>query len=329
MADERYASGNTLASFFRSGVDVLEDVTPGRFDGRFVTNSIAVAAGPGPYFSTFPFIDRAAPLELWLHFEYYVAVFNGSGAYVPVVFRNAAGVPVARLALVGSAWVFSYWNGVGFVVTGAPIAADAGVLTRMDVHLICGTSGSFALYSNGSRIALGPIASASTDAVAAVQFGAMSSLDAGSQTTFYSQVMVANFDTRDARYVCQLANANGFYTDGTGSYVDINEIVLDETTAITLPLAGQRKSFTHGVYSLPPGYLVDALAIAGRVRNVGPSPADVQFLLRAGGAPFDSPSLAASATYEPRGAFFPLDPATGAAWNQSDLNNAEFGIATV
>jgi hypothetical protein len=325
MADERYFAGNTLAAFKRTSTAVVEITTAGRFDSSFVANGISVG-GIGDYFETSTFIDAANVTTLWTHFEIYAASFSGIHSVVEWV--NSTAVPVAKLTMSSGVLQFSYWNGSAFVTYGAAGALTAGVLTRFDIKLTAGASGTFNLYKGGTLHITDPGTgmNAAFNNIAVARFGSQGGSGSGH---IFSQVLGANFDTRDSRYMQNLANANGADTDGTGTYTDINETVLDESTAIVLATVGHKKTFTKPAITLPAGYRIAAAWVNGRARVTGGTIADGQLIIRSGGTDYMSASKAYNTGYEPRGHYLLQNPNGTIDWTQTSYNNAEFGIKAV
>jgi hypothetical protein len=319
----RYAFGNTLASFKRSHADILEVTTASRFDSAFVPNAISLPASDR-FIETMPFIDAASATTIWLQFEHYGNWSTSPGGGKVVEGINSSGVPVFRLWGRGTANTVyvSYWNGSAWVddstINNASFTSTA--LKRITVKIICGASGSVALYVGGTLIGTTTIASASMNNIAAFR---LSSPDASQG--FFSQILCADYDLRDCRYMSSLANANATYTAGTGTYTDINDAVLDEGTAIVLPASGNKKTFTKPAITVPGGYQIAALCLGARARVSGGVVTDGKLTVRSSTTDSSSAVRALTASYESRGFYLDNDPATAARFTQAGYNAVEFG----
>lgn len=326
MTTERYFAGNKLASFFRTIPGHVESTTAGTFDSTFVSNSIFCnSGGEGEYIQTASFQDASSATTFWLHFEYHTGGFpNGNGARINFV--NSTGTVVARLyhMVTGTQGdKFQYWNGSAFVDYGSIFPVSTGVLYRIDMKIVCGASGTIDIWKAGTLATSASSGmNAAMDNIAAVQFTAYAS-------TRWSQMFGLNFDTRDLRLIEPAINANGTHTDGSGTYTDINETPLDESTAILLPAVNDMKTFTKAAITIPSGYIIDSAWVNARERVTGGTVTDADHVFRSGGTDYPSSGRAPAAAYEPRMYYSATDPATGVAWTQSGYNNAEVGIKAV
>lgn len=282
--------------------------------------------GTDPFIDTLPFIGVSSVTTLWLHFESY----QSSSTYGPrwVRLYNSTGQEVAYVGTSngGSSTTlkFFYWNGTAFVGSATTFGMPtSGTLVTLDLKIVCGVSGSWQWYQGGTLLDSGAISDADCDNIARVRF-----IGQGS-TGRFSQIMGADFDTRDCKYMQKLANANGANTDGTGSYTDIDEVQLSDADAIVLPATGNKKTFTKASYTLPGGYVIGALCVGARGRVSGGTVTDGQMIVRSGGTDYFSGNLVYTGGYEPRGHLWETDPATAAAFTATGFNNAEFGLKGV
>lgn len=318
----RYFWGNTLASFFRSAAGVVEVTTAGRFDSAFVANAISI--GVGEFIETMPFVDASSANTLSAHFEVYsTSASTGAGSTL-ADFKNAAGTILARVTSnSGTTLRFEYWNGSAFVNAGT-FTFTTNLLLRFDVVLTCGSPGTFVIYRGGTSVLSGTMNAAVT-ALAKVRFG----LPSTNGTAFFSQVMGADFDTRDSRYYQQVPAALGTLTDGSGAVSDINETVLDESTSVSLPTSGNKRSFTHPTLTLPAGYMIGAVCAAarGRINGSGPSDGKLGIYDITAATSYLSSGLSLNSGYEPRGAYWAPNPNTATDWTAADWNDAEIILA--
>lgn len=312
---QRYFAGNTLAAFKRTNVTIVETTTAGTYDSAYVESAIELS-GPADtdFIESYAF---SAIGTVYVRFDVQFSSVANGGAVVSLTNVGANGY---RVYYGGSGLQLQYWNGSAWTNCGSPASAPVAstVLTFM-LKVVLNTS--MELYRGGTSVASGSGLSGAPTAVTSIRCWGIN--DGKSR---YSQVLIGDFDNRDSHYFCQLANGNGALTDGSGSYTDINETVLDESTSISLPISGDRKSFTHPPVMLPPGYVIGAAHIAGRGRINGSGPSDGEFGFRIASTNYASGGLGLNAGYEPRGAFWDQNPSTASDWTASGFNAADFFV---
>jgi hypothetical protein len=324
----RYFAGNSLASFSRNAVGVIETTTGAgtRFDSAFVPNALLVPSSTNAAVFAEGRLSANASGNVWIHFEHWAAGGGGATTGVWLILLNSAGVPVFRLPCLATNLLQpQVWSGSAWVNTGSTFTTNSA-LNRWDLRFTPGNGGSFDMYAAGSLVSSGTGHSVTgvTADVRSFRLGTWSS----SQDSYFSQILCGDFDTRDSRYRQATINANGALTDGTGGFADIAETVLDETTSIKLSTATNRKSFTKAAITVPGGYRIGAVNVALRGRVAG-SLTDAQASLRLSSTNYDSASLGLTAGYEPRQNIWETNPATSGDWTQTDFNAAEIGVEAV
>jgi hypothetical protein len=320
----RYFAGNTLANFLRNSANVIEITTAGRFDSAFVPNAISI---PGSNFGN-EYVEARlnadATGNVWVHFEAIHGTINQPAANCTFIkFFNSAGVEVFRVITGTGTLQGQIWSGSAWVNSGSAFVV-AGGLQRFDVRFAPGNGGSFDFYVAGA-----PVGSGAGHVVAGGVLSDVRTIRIASFSTAVacqlSQMLVADFDTRESRYRMPAINANGALTDGVGGFADIAEIVLDESTAIKLTAAAQRKTFTKAAIAVPTGYRIAAMVIGARGRVTG-ALTDGRLLARVGGANYASSNRGFNGGYEPRTHILEANPATASDWNEADFNAAEIGV---
>lgn len=320
----RFFAGNKLASFFRLTSGVVEDTTGATFDSAYVANSIKVP-DLNTYFQTAVFLDAASTTLLWTHCEFYTGGWPG-GTFPWIEWVNSVGTVVAQLVHVGSNATaqFQYWNGSAFANYGSAFTITDSIRYQLDIKITCGAAGTVDIYLAGNIL----VASASSGMnaavtnIAAVRFRGAAAPGNG----YYSQIIGGDFDTRNFKLLAAAINGNGADTAGTGTYTDINETPLDESTAIVLPAVGNAKSFTHAAVTVPNGTAIDSAWVTGRGRVSGGVVTDGKLGFRSSGTDYVSAGKVFNGAYEPRQHYTTADPATAAAWTQTSFNNAELVV---
>lgn len=316
-------AGNSLAAFDRSGITVVEATTAGKFDSTYVASSIFIPAGQ--YIDTYPFIDAASVTTFYMRLTSY-GIAGSDRTWLE--FFNSTGVLVYRVTMGTTQVSCAYWNGSSMVSMGnvATTLFNSSALRNLMVKIVCGAGGSFELFSAGASVVSSSGGHASSNNIAKARIYSIQGLNGD---TWSSEIQGADYDIRNDRFMHNLANANGADTDGTGTYTDINETVLDDTTAIALTAVGHKKTFTKAAITVPTGMQINSMWVNGRGRVSGVVVADGQFLIRSGGADYASASKVFGAGYSARGHYLANDPATAAAFTQTGYNNAEFGLKAV
>lgn len=320
----RYFAFNSLARANRNSSAVVEDTTAGRFDSSYVGNSLLVTTGSASgvdYFEVAaPFADGSTSAStIWLRFDLWCSTI-GSGIEF-LKFLNSGTNAYRLVAASANTPKFQYWNSgtSAWVDWGSSFSLSASTLHTVVVKLVCATS--FEIYVDGVSVASS--ASAPTNpqsAITAIRFESANT----SSATYYSQIMGADYDIRDAKFMAATLNGNSAAnTDGTGAYTDVNETVLSDSTAILLSTVGHKKGQTKAALTVPSGYSIASAVVNARGRVSGGTVTDGKLGLRSGGTNYSSTGRAYGAGYEGRSAMWATDPNGGAVWTQTSFNNAE------
>lgn len=325
----RYLAFNSLAGARRTSSNAVEVTTGGRFDSSYVPNAISVSYDGSTYFEAgAPFADGSASISgtIWLRFDLYQSFNSAIGGYSgkPIlIFMNGAS-NAFRLATIspGGAYIrLEYWNGSTWVAWSSNFSLPLNSLQTLGIKIIPDTS--CEIYVAGSLVASGGVV-ATQDAITAIQFWG-----AGGSNCFYSQVMCADYNLNDANYQLRtLTGDSAVNNAGTGTYTDVNEIVLNDSNMISLPAAGDCKTFTKAALAKSTAQQISALVVNTRGRNDG-TVTGGKVAIRSGGANYESADKAYPASFDPRGNIWSTDPATSAPWTEANFNSAEVGLIAV
>lgn len=308
----RYFAGNSLAAFKRTHTDIQEVTTSGRFDSVFVSSGISIPDSP----YVLDTYDFNATGTVWLHFEVYANTGNNREM---LTFFNS-GANAYRINKTGTTtYQLQSWNTVGaaWVNVGSSFTLTGTTLHRIDLKIVLGTS--MEIFSAGSSLASGSVGANPVSTVTSLRL-----FNPSNQNGWvYSQVLIADFDTRDSRLMVPAINGNGSYTDGTGDYTSVDETVLDDSDAVTLASVGNKRSFTKAAITVPSGYVIGAMCINARGRVSGGTVTDGKIGVKSGATYSASTGRSYGSSYEPRTSIVESDPNTSAAFTQTGFNNAE------
>lgn len=141
-----------------------------------------------------------------------------------------------------------------------------------------------------------------------------------------SAIIIADEDTRDFKVQMDYATGNGFHTDYTGDYLNIDGTGLDDTDHITSNLQGDQESFTFP--SLHADFVGTSLKYAGIVtssQSLGTL--GVQAITRINSVTYSSPTFASgSGSNKGYSELWAVNPSTGVAWTKTEIESAEFGV---
>lgn len=317
----RYFAGNTLASFYRVSTATVESTLSARFNSAFVSSSIFIDS-TNDYIETPPFAS-AATGTVWFHFEFYLGNATTGHTAMAVLLNGSTGV--FRVSQVSSSTMkMQYWNGTAWTDTGSTFSFTNGTLQRMDVRVDLGSGAE--VFLNGTSVASGSGWTGGGTSVTKLQLRCPSF----SNQIYYSQVMVADYDLRDSRFMALALNGNSTANAGAASGLvsDINETVLNEATSISIGTSGNKAGQTHAALTVPTGYLVGALVFNARGRVNG-AITDGKLGVRSGGVNYSSSGKGYTAGFEPRVHIVESDPATGTLFTQAGVNAAETYLEAV
>jgi hypothetical protein len=148
----------------------------------------------------------------------------------------------------------------------------------------------------------------------------------------WSQIMCTeNISTINGHVYTKRPVSAGTYSEWTGTYTDVNEVVTNDATSNTAATAGLRQSYPVGTIVIPDGYEVIGVYNWLRGKNSGADPANVQALVRTAAdvdhTSADLPGI--NVTFEQFGASYPVNPDTGLAWVPADWAAVnEFGFVS-
>lgn len=327
MAMDVFAA-NDLASFSVISGTPTESNSAGGFDPTYVTKYIntfvsAVGVIQSPQFINPTTGATLSLTDVWFHGE--LLPGNASGNTFEMQFLDSAGTPVVRLAHTANGVIRpDYWNGTAWVTTAATINIGTG-RTVIDVHLVCGVSGSINVYANNTLV------STITGLNAAVDNAAFIQLSNAPTTAGWSQILVCDSNTIGCHVASVTPTANGANTAWVADFNAIVKLGFNDNTMISSATLGDKESYVASDITVNPGFTVNSVWFAVRARLNSVSPANILPLLRIGGVDYSGAYHFAglnTTTFGPSIAAFATDP-SGGAWNGStNINAAEVGFQT-
>lgn len=150
---------------------------------------------------------------------------------------------------------------------------------------------------------------------------------------YHSQVIIADENLLLWNSKTAYATANGTdSTDGTGTYTDINESTLSDTTYISFTANGQKRSFTTVDRAASLSRYPKGITVTGRLMRLdatGPQQARPYLLI--GGTRYYGTTFTLTTGWDSYQYTWMLNPSTGLAWALSEAESAslEFGWEAV
>lgn len=277
--------------------------------------------------------------DFWVHFNAEISwnfdAINNTSPYVLLV---SGGTPYLGIGLNGSSQhTILVWNGSSWVATatGTAITWTSG-RNIFDFYVKVGTAGTgqVRLYRNGAPYCSNTTTVDTTFAGAVSNFAEMRLVGPSTGTNntvlYYSEVIVADYNTIGSKLVTITPNAAGNYTGFTsGAYTDIDEAVLDASDASS-GTVGQRISagFTD-LSALATGEAITSVKASAAMSKDAGGPQSANLFTRISTTDYDGTSVAAPAslTATPQVTqVWATNPATATAWTVSDINAAQFGV---
>lgn len=141
----------------------------------------------------------------------------------------------------------------------------------------------------------------------------------------YSEIIVADGDTRNARLDLLRPTAAGAYSNWDGPLSSLSDD--DPTTGMTTTLPNQSQTAVLTPYT-GANNISNIVQVTTAVRGIN-SPENLQHLIRMTGVDYLTPNFPVPDTKDFQITDWRLNPATSQAWEAADLANAEFGFRSI
>ena len=314
-----YAERNTIMTILWCGGEDIDFAAMGNTYTSTAQCSTAFArAGYGN--GTYAITPELAPFtSIWAHF--YVADPR-TGLHSKIMFREsiASNKAIAIRGSYADLLITSY-NGT----THTTLVTATDVLTydptAFDVQLISyGAAGTVNVYANGVLIATytGDLTVCGAASLSCFYFGS------ASNDEFFSEIIIADEDTRLMRLKTLAPNADGDTNDWTGAYTDVDELEGSDIDKIYTDTDGD--DFQCNLTGMPAGsYQVKAVKITARAVDAA-GVLGVQLGVKSGG------TVNVGSTQEVEGYWtlierlMSVNPVTGVAWTPTDIESLQINL---
>lgn len=229
-----------------------------------------------------------------------------------------------------------YWNGAAWVIIGSVFSLTvSGAWYQFRLSWSgYGTAAGTISYRCFADAGEAPVASGS---ISGLDFTALSGIvqmrytdPRGGQPSQFSAAFICD-DNGDPSYVYNsVANAEGADTGGTGGFASVNSTGTGyDSTFISLPTAGLRRSIKNTAARNYNARTVRAVSVAARLRRGASGPTSAAVYLTIGGTRYFHPNVQLLTTsFESYTFVWETNPATGLAWDTADAEAAalEWGV---
>lgn len=327
-----YFAANDIAAFSVLSGTPTEVTTAGFFDPTYTAKGISPAGGAllaAPFMNPTTGVTTSLT-DVWFHASFFTA--NNGGVITLIEFLDSAGTPVVRfVSSTNVTFRIDYWNGAAWVA-GATTFNAGSALVNLDIHIVCGVSGSLNVYFNNNLQLTTTGLNAAVDNIQQFRFGNATSAVPANYT--FSQILVSDANTIGAKVGSLTPTGNS--ATNTAWANDFNNIVktgFNDATLISSTTLGDNESYTKAAVALPTAqYSVSSVWFAIRARLNSATPANIKPLLRIGGTNYAGAYNFANLdaiSFKPSLAAFVNDPSTSAAWaGVANVNAAEVGVQT-
>lgn len=155
-----------------------------------------------------------------------------------------------------------------------------------------------------------------------LRIGGITGQNSNLQGGYFSEIIVADGDTRNARLDLLRPNAQGTHNDFDGPLASLADD--DPTTGMTTTLADQAQTAILSEYS-GANNISNIVQVTTTVRGIN-SPEHLEHLIRMGGLDYVTPEFTIPFSKDFQVTDWRLNPATSQPWAASDLQGAEFGF---
>lgn len=214
------------------------------------------------------------------------------------------------------------YNGTSSVAVNHTAGSNSVILNTFDIQYLTNILGMEArVYLNGTLVGTVILNSNPNGYGKPVRFR----LGGGTQIYRYSQVLVADGDTRNARLNFLRPTGAGAYSNWQGIISSL--IDEDNSTGLATIEANSKHSLPLSAYS--GSVNISNIAIVTNTTRGINSPTKLKHLIRSGGVDYLSAELSIPQTLQYNITDTQINPATSLPWVSSDLSGIEMGFVSV
>lgn len=329
-----YAAAWEADSVVTSIGTLLHDAVTTSRDTAYTNVQLYAQYGAREFYVPF----NAALSEVWIHFTWATALDNSALTNAVFSMRNGSSLEY-RLAGngVGSSGVWNFqkttdgttWTTL-FTIANAASTPQVGNV--FDFHIKPhATTGFVHVYNAGMLVAAyDGNTSAQTNLIDRLHLDGHYN---GGQNAF-TEFIVADVPTIAWRLQALSPNAAGTYSEWTGSYTDVSETILNDTTFIVSNVVNNRflANTVDPTTTTLGSREVKAVVTATRImRSADATPADAQHLVRTNGGDYVSANLglAADGAIRTKITVWETNPSTSVKWTLAEGAALQVGVKAV
>lgn len=293
-----------------------------------------VGSAAGPPTNAIGTPDFTASGTAWVHFQYNANGIGTTSDGQLLRFIDSAGNAAIIIRGTGTdqqVKISSRTAGGAFTDLGTCTAGSLplGTLQQVDVKLTLAVAGEVTLYSGGTQFCTFSGDTTNGDGSTTIIRAEISHLANGA-TAYFSEVVVADADTRDKNYLAMYPTASGNQVQWTGANpctTILNATAFADGTFVSSATNNQIEQCTvHN--TIPTGaFNVDAVVMSARALRGTTGPQHFQFVTRTGGANYNSSDQAPTTSFGNFNNYLQAtNPGTSNPWTISDITAAGFNI---
>lgn len=324
-----------FASSEDTGFSAIGTVTGGASAGRYRAAFSRAFISPSSNTVTDPPVNRAAAAftagsNIWVHAYFYDLGTTGTLNEQSLILRSPDGVSRIVVRETGTYGMLkiSQRNSAGTItdlVTSSSASFSGTTLTQFDLNVNYTAGGGVVLYINSVAVAT---FSGDPRTDSATQLNTLELANVSTSTTSWSEVIIADQDTRGMSLFTMAPQASGNTQSWTpNTLANINKAVINDATLISTSTNNALSEWT--LPTAAPGGSWSVLAVTQDARvDVGASgPQHFDWLTRVGGTDYLAGVPAApTASFANYNHIWPTNPGTSVAWTISDITAVGFNL---
>ncbi len=267
----------------------------------------------------------------WLHHRVWMdtASFNDSFTYITVF--DAAGNVLFKLTKIAQVnpyvCTITLYNEVTTTTNGMSFPFNQSTVNSVDFKYETGASLiKVEMFLNGALVATASFTDTNTSGFGQpAYFSVGTAFSSAGGKMYFSEFIVADGDTRNARMNLLRATASGGETDWLGSASDLADD--DPTSGMTTMLVDQRQTLDLTAYTGAQN--ISAVLIVTQSLAGANGPQNMRHTVRMGAVNYDSPAdFPLGDTLQFNATDYQINPATSLPWVGGDLSTMEMGFVS-